>query len=588
MNSVDPGSLLLQLGQQQSAPPQSAALSDQQILALAQKPSASAATPQQAGPTQQQLAQQYGSYGSWASALPAPLQHFIGGAESAAPYYYDQARKSLKLPQNAPREAAETEATQSLAGKLGQWGASALLGAPIAAAAALAAPEVAGAAGLGAGTAALLGAAGGGAAQGALLSPAGSRGENALIGGLTGGLLHGAGGLGGKVVQGLTRSPQAQALVDKGVNLPPGMLGQSGAGNKIEQALTHLPFLGSRIANARNAVPGQISDLMTQDAVAPGQTLPKGLGINDAVSGLQNGYDAAYNQAVGGYPASAKIMRTTGSDIPLSDAFNSVANTARPGLTAQARASMAQTLQDQLQELIKSGVQSGNGLQATDLQGFRSTLRTLAREAPEGTTQSAVRGFWQDAEDKVTQALESQLPPKSAAALQAIDANYGKFATVRDLAASVKDRTPTMNDWSNAIARNTPKPVYAAGGGWNRNLIQSAANVVKPTVAHTGALGAGTIAPAVAGLEAAMHPAFLMAHPVGGAAVGAGIGGLLGAYSKTGMRALAGQTAPQKAVQGLLQQLSPQMRGLLPLLLKSAGTQAALQGLNSGNLLPAQ
>ena len=122
--------------------------------------------------------------------------------------------------------------------------------------------------------------------------------------------------------------------------------------------------------------------------------------------------------------------------------------------------------------MINAARQKG-GLAATDLQQFRSTLRTLARETPDGTTAQAVRGFWKDAEAEVTQALESQLPPKAAAQLQAIDQQFGKFATVRDLATSVKDRTPTMNDWSNAIARNTPDKVYAAGGGWNRGLIQA-------------------------------------------------------------------------------------------------------------------
>lgn len=405
-----------------------------------------------------------------------------------------------------------------------------------------------------------------GGLQGLLTANPGERTEQGVLGAGLGAAFPFFGSQVGKLARGLAATPAAQTLIQNGINLPLGMLKNSGAVNKIEQALTHLPFLGSKIANARAAVPEQVTQRMLSDAAAPGASVTAGSGLNDAVSQLQSGYDSAYAGAVGGYPAKASIMRTQGSDIPLSDAFNSVTQTARPGLTPQARASLGQTLQDQLQEVITAARQKG-GLEATDLQQFRSTLRTLSREAPEGTTRQAVKSFWDDAQDKVTQALESQLPPKAAAALRAIDAQFGKFATVRDLAVSVKDRTPTMNDWSQAIKNATPPNVYASGGGWNRDLVQAAAQTVKPTVAHTGALGAGTVAPIVAALEAAMHPSAIAAHPVAAGGVAGLLGSLYGAYTKPGMRALAGQTAPQKFVTGLLNQVPPSarfaLRGLL-------------------------
>ena len=552
----------MQMGQKQ-APAAGAAVSDQDILRLAAGPSRGSS----GGYTPPDLDSPEAYARAAASVLPQGSNRLMTWLENAPTA---MGGEFVKLKQLAgfkldPMEKAVIQQAQQRAPGAGTVG-DILETIP----ATMAAPEALGAAGLGrlAANPYTLSAIQGGI-QGAMTADPGQRLQQGAVGALTGGLMHGLGAGASKVVNGLARTPAAQTLIDQGVNVPPGMLGHGGAANKIEQALTHIPFLGSKISNARAAVPSQISDIMTQDAVAPGQALPKGLGINDAVSGLKEGYDAAYQDAVGGYPASAKIMRTTGSDVPLADAFQSVANKARQGLTADARAKLGQTLQDQLQEVINAARQSGKGLQATDLQAFRSTLRTLGRDAPEGTTQGAVRDFWKDAEDKVTQALESQLPPKAAAALRAIDANYGKFATVRDLAASVRDRTPTMNDWSAAIARNTPKPVYAAGGGWNRDLVQAASQVARPTVTHTGALGAGTIAPIIGGIEAALHPAAIMAHPVGAAAAGIGIGGLLGAYSKTGMRALAGQTSGQKAVQGLLSQLHPDLRQGLSLALRS-------------------
>lgn len=417
-----------------------------------------------------------------------------------------------------------------------------------------------------------------GALQGALTADPGQRLQQGLIGAGAGAALPLLGSGIGKLAKGLTRTPEAQNLVSQGVQLPMGMLNPTGPVNKLEQAFSHLPLVGSKIANARAAVPAQVTERMVQDAVAPGAMLPPGISsdLNSAVAELKNGYDMAYHSAIGGYPGSAVIMRTTGPDIALQQAFTSITNKARPGLTAQARTGLGQTLQDQLQEVINAARQSGQGIQLTDLQQFRSTLRTLGREAPEGTTQSAVRDFWQDAEGKVTQAIESQLPPKSAAALRSIDQNYGNYTTVRNLAVAVKDRTPTMNDWSNAIKQATPPNVYAAGGGWNRDLIKNAAGVVKSTVPATGATGAGIITPAVHGLEAG-GAALLAAHnPAAAAGLGLGLGGLYGAYSGPGMRTLAGQTGAQKYLQGLMGGINPQLGRAGSLAARSALIQGLL------------
>lgn len=435
-----------------------------------------------------------------------------------------------------------------------------------------------------------------GGVQGLLTADPGQRLQGGLLGAATGGVVPAVGSAVGKLATGLTRTPEAQNLVSQGLNLPMGMLNPSGPMNKLEQAFTHIPFVGSKIANARAAVPAQVTERMVQDAAAPGAQLAPGIGgdINEAVSQLKDGFENAYQTTLGtkgtGFPVSAQIMNTVGANVPLGKAFQAVAATPRLGLDAATRASLGKQLQAQLNETLAVARRTG-GLEATDLQGLRSAIRDAGRDvSPVDNASRALKGFWSDAEDRVTAALKSQLPPDTSAALDQIDQQYGKFATVRGLAASVKDRTPTINDWSNAIARSTPPNVYAAGGGWNRGLVNSAAQVAKATVAHTGALGAGTIAPAVgalgAGIEAGLHPAFVMAHPAAFGGTAAAIGGLYGAYTQPGMRFLAGQTGPQKAVQGLLSRI-PQGVGragslatrsaLIQGLLSSPAVQAATQ-----------
>ena len=431
-----------------------------------------------------------------------------------------------------------------------------------------------------------------GGLQGAATADPGQRLAGGAMGAATGGLLHGAGAGLGKIVSGLSRSPEAQALIDKGVTLPPGMLQSHGAASAIEQAATHLPFIGSRIANARGAVPAQVTQRMIQDAAAPGAAVAPGQGINDAVTDLKGGYDNAYQATLGtpgrSYPMGPVIMRTKGPDIPLTDALANVATKARGGMTAQQSAAAGQTMLAHLDATMQQAQQAGRPLDATDLQGLRSVFRDAARDvSPIDNASRAQQDLWDDAQDTVTRALNSQLPPKVAQQLQGVDAKYGKFAAVRKLAVAVKDREPTMNDWSTVIKQTTPPSVYAQGGGWNRDLVQSAAKVVKPTIAHTGASGAGLIAPIMAAVEGLTHPGAIMAHPIAAGGAAGLLGGAYGAYSKAGMRALAGQTGAQKAVLGLLNSANPSARQGLSLAIRNALQQGLLGGSSAAGLLQA-
>lgn len=95
---------------------------------------------------------------------------------------------------------------------------------------------------------------------------------------------------------------------------------------------------------------------------------------------------------------------------------------------------MGQQLQDQLNETIAVAKRAG-GLQADDLQPLRSAMRDAARDvSPVDNASRAQRGFWDEAQQTVTQALESQLPTATSQALRDIDQQYSKFAIVRSVA----------------------------------------------------------------------------------------------------------------------------------------------------------
>jgi hypothetical protein len=407
-----------------------------------------------------------------------------------------------------------------------------------------------------------------GALQGAITADPGQRWQGAGLGAALSQIAPLVGSAVGKLATGLARTPEAQTLLDRGVALTPGQMNPEGAvTNRLEQALTHVPFIGGKIANARGAAAGQYTRSMVEDALAPGATLTPApdANFNDLVANAQRGFDHAYDSTLrstvpgGGYPMKPVIMNASGPDVPLSTAFAQLTSRARPGLLDPVQRQLGKNLQGLLANTLQVARQSG-GLQADDLQQLRSSLRDAMRDvSPIDNASRAQRGFWNDAQQLVTQALKSQLPGKVGNALDDIDRQYSKFAIVRNVAKAAKDQPagPTPSQWSTAIAQATPANQYTAGGGWNRDLTKAARSTFQQTVPHTGATGAGTIGPIVGGIEAAMHPAFIAAHPLSLGGIAGGLGALYGAYTKPGLRFLAGQSAPQRAVQGLLGSISP-------------------------------
>ncbi|HWG75560.1 MAG TPA: hypothetical protein VN660_02070 [Steroidobacteraceae bacterium] len=494
--------------------------------------------------------------------IPTWLAQGLSGAGGEAVRLGQGAKQTVGMQTDPLLRAVSQQELSTTAGKVGGDLADMAITAPIGGAATSGLAKLGGIGARIAGNA-LGNAAVQGAVQGAITANPGQRLEGAGLGAALAPVLPLAARGVGSIATGLTRTPEAQALLNRGVQLSPGELNPDGTVvNRLEQAATHIPIIGGKIANVRGSLTPQISRLMVDDAAAPGATVSHTGDFNDAVADLKAGYDNAYQSTLGtkgnGFPMRPAIMNSQGPDVALSDAFQRLAARPALGLTAQMRSSMGQQLQDQLNEVLGVAKRSG-GLEATDLQSLRSALRDASRDvSPVDNASRAQRGFWDSAQQLVSQAMKSQLPPDVSSALDDIDAQYGKFATVREVAKSLKDKeTPTLQHWSTAVARTTPPNVYASGGGWNRDLLKAATAVGKTTVPNTGATGAGTIGPIIAGIEGAMHPAFIAAHPVALGGVAGGLGALYGAYTRPGLRLLAGQTAPQRAVQGLLQAMHP-------------------------------
>src|SRR5579859_791387 len=104
------------------------------------------------------------------------------------------------------------------------------------------------------GAGALLRAAGSGAAQGVLTADPGQRLQGAAVGAGAGTILPGATAALGKVARGFTRTPEAQALINAGVDrVTPGQMNPTGGLSRMEQTLSETPVVGGMLKNARRA-----------------------------------------------------------------------------------------------------------------------------------------------------------------------------------------------------------------------------------------------------------------------------------------------------------------------------------------------
>jgi len=281
---------------------------------------------------------------------------------------------------------------------------------------------------------------------------------------------------------------------------------------------------------------------------------------------LQQAYDSygpLYDQARG-YPVMPRILRVQGPDVPLDQAFRAASRA--PGVPQSLQQGEANWLQDRLTQLPDSP-DSG------DLLSLRSAIRQRGREMGLRTDVDAahIATIQGRADEAVTQALNSQLPPEPLQALRTADSNYGNYKIIESAVAKSKDNLAglTPQKLSQAVYDAVPDAAYARGhGGPLRDLAQAGTDVFQNVSPPTGAR--------VATLAAAGLGAY---HPAIGLPVGAGMLGAIG--TQTGRRLAQGATAPQQAAQ----RLAAALQGNVPDYVRGPAAQYLQRGA-TGALLP--
>lgn len=375
-----------------------------------------------------------------------------------------------------------------------------------------------------------------------------------LVASVLGGFVPGAGTAAAqKAATGLTRTAEAQTLLNQGVDLTPGQMNPKGMINQVEESWQSIPVVGQVVRDARENAQNTFQRSAIEKGAAPGTKIQQGeqaAMLDQAYQSFQPLYDQAK-----GFPVSPHIVNQ-GSNVPLSRAITSAVGNQGIRATDEARKSVLGFVESQFTKGARS---------SDDLLDIRSEIRSEARAAANQGDEAAAQ-LLRAADDQVTKALESQLPADALKALKTADAQYGNYKTVEKAVARSKSKPGgfSANDLAESVAqgnRGTNAGGYARGGGGPLRDSADAARQVfdvrsPPTGARLATIGATALG--------ATNPFTL-----------AGQGALLSLIgTQTGRKLAQGNTAAQRSVIASIGAISA------PQALKNSAIQAVTRAAN--------
>lgn len=347
--------------------------------------------------------------------------------------------------------------------------------------------------------------------------------EDMIRGGLFGGIASTAGPVIGRGVgrglrwlgdvfgagEGVVRpTPEAQALMDRGVRLTLGQQDPGSSLGQLEAVGTGTSWFGPNLTNLREAGMDSWRDAVMREGMPPNMP-PPDVGMPPAqqqaraYEGFGDEYDKFRSLEVPPY-VTEEVPGKLGPDgAPLRTIVNLEEGAARaaqdPGIvaTADLREAVDKFLKNQLTKVPKEAYEPGGRVSFGVLQDMRSDVRAALRQALSGSSPNYKEaGLLANAEDYLTSVIESGLPAEAQAALKAADTQYAKHKILEEALYRVGDQpsglTPAALEA--AIKKATAKGGFARGtdGGELRALEQPARKVFQPPVRTGWALLSGT------------------------------------------------------------------------------------------------
>jgi hypothetical protein len=408
-----------------------------------------------------------------------------------------------------------------------------------------------------------------GGVQGAVAAGPDDRLSGLGLGAVTGGALPSAKRMAQMLASGRDMTRSARKLTGRGVELTPGQMQPESTYGQIEEAMMAIPGLGPRIKAARERGWTQTQNLIAQEAAPPGFTMQPRQDTQAMFRDLIDAYEKAYEVGKG-FPVSPRIMRMQGKDVPLSDALKVPAGAFGDDASRKYANSFLANEWSALR---------GRQLQSDDLFALRSRIRAKARDLRQNKNAPfEAADMLESAEKRVTEALESQLPPDVMRQVRAIDGKYGNFKVVEGALyrAGDKELGFTPAQFSQEVRQGTQSRMgYAAGGGRMRNIASAGREVFENRQPQTGRMVA-TLAPiAGAGGAAATFGGLPGALAAGAFTGAAALPYLRGAAGDVARDVLIGRTAPQVAMRNVQRKIrrnfTPQEREAVARLLATQG-----------------
>lgn len=282
-------------------------------------------------------------------------------------------------------------------------------------------------------------------------------------------------------------TPEAQFLRDRGVNLTVGQLNPRTPVGQIEEAATSLRYAGPAIESQRQAGRVGWQRSVMSEALPPGmQRLPPGENAGELLDAIYQGFKPAYESVKGEavYPA----IHMAGKGMPLQSLGKSIGAFERaaqdPAVLADdaTRSMVNRFLQNQLTILPERQGAVGR-VAIEDMMAMRSNIRDAVRNAIQQRNYAAA-DLLSNGEKAVTQAIESQIAPETAALMKAIDQKYWTYKVLEDAVSRAGDSPSgfTAAQLTASIKKAIDRGEFARGGGGMLRELSKAGRVVFESV----------------------------------------------------------------------------------------------------------
>jgi len=337
-----------------------------------------------------------------------------------------------------------------------------------------------------------------GGLSGAITAGPEDRKTGAAFGAGTASLIPIAGGGYRTLTRGVDATDAARNLTRRGVTLTPGQADPESNWAMIEEAMMGIAPFGPRVAKSRAQGWRETQGVIAQEAAPPGFKITPKDNIQDMMVDLEAAYTQAYDVAKG-FPMSPTIMRTQGGNMPLV----SILPVPKSAPVKPAARNYANKFLDGEIKILMDKAKQGT-LSSDDLLETRSRIRGKVRElrATPNADLFEADDLLENAENKITQALESQLPPDVSSALSAIDQKYVNKKVVENAVYRAINRPEgfTPEQFAQEVRKGTQsKGQYARGGGPMRDISMEASETFPARQPMTGRQAPSQIAGYVAG-----------------------------------------------------------------------------------------